>query len=194
MTMSDWVTWSEVVAPYVLHDSGVDQRILDMWHELRTGLLYFLRYHPGQHSDAAIDAAQNHLLRYAALVERNYGIARKALVTHQLHVVCVHFAEQAKQWGPLAFAGEWWVERLMQRFKRITKYRTTRCAARLATASAYALLCMAAAATLRLLARLRLFAPAGIPCWWPSTFGSRRTRCCVTSSATPRSRQACAHL
>lgn len=129
MTMSDWATWSEVVAPYVLLDSGVDERIMDMWHELRTGLLYFLRYQPGQHTEAAIDDAQNHLLRYAALVERNYGIARKALVTHQLHVVCVHFAEQARQWGPLAFAAEWWVERLMQRFKRITKYRTTRFAA-----------------------------------------------------------------
>lgn len=128
MTMSDWLTWMEVVAPWVLLDVGIDDRILEMWTHLRNGLMYHLRYHPGQHTPERIAQAQLELLKYATLVEEAFGHAKKALVTHQLHVVVVHFAEQALLWGPLAFALEMWVERLMQEFKRITKYRTTRCA------------------------------------------------------------------
>ena len=127
MKMADWVVWMEVVAPYILHNSGIDERILEMWDNLRAGLLYHFRYHPGQHTEQLIDEAQNRLLRYADLVEKHYGVARKALVTHQLHAAVVHFAEQALRWGPLAYAGEWWVERMMQAFKRVTRDRTTRC-------------------------------------------------------------------
>lgn len=127
MRMSDWVTWMEVVAPYQLQECGIDERILRMWHNLRTGLMAVFRYQPGQHTQANIDAWQNSLLAYARQASKTFGIARKALVTHQLHVLVVHFPEQARIWGPLCFTAEWWGEQMMQRFKRITKYRTTRC-------------------------------------------------------------------
>ena len=156
------MTWTE---PYVLHDSGIDKRIMEMWDELRPGSLHFLRYHPDQHTSAGIDAAQNHLLQNAKLVDANFGIASKALVTHQLHVVCVHFAEQARQWGPLAFACEWWVERMMQGFKRITKYRTTRCAT---AAGGHSVQheCGRAPCSSRRDIQAKA-ARAGIPCLWP---------------------------
>jgi hypothetical protein len=43
------------------------------------------------------------------------------LMTFKLHTCLVHVPEQAWQCGPTAFAAEWWVERLMQVFKRVLK-------------------------------------------------------------------------
>jgi hypothetical protein len=51
-------------------------------------------------------------LEFAAKAEAAFR--RFALATHQLHVVAVHLALVASQWGPTAFLCEYWIERLMQ--------------------------------------------------------------------------------
>lgn len=44
--------------------------------------------------------------------------------TLQLHTCVVHLAEMALAYGPSAFRTEFWVERMIQLLKRVTKYRT----------------------------------------------------------------------
>jgi hypothetical protein len=48
------------------------------------------------------------------------------LMTINLHTCLLHVAYQATACGPTALAAEWWLERLMQVFKRVVKYRCTR--------------------------------------------------------------------
>ena len=58
------------------------------------------------------------------MVQKTWNMTE--LMTHNLHTCICHVPEQAKKCGPTAFAGEGWLERLMQAFKRVTKYRCTR--------------------------------------------------------------------
>lgn len=124
LTMEDRLIWADTVSSYVLHDSGIDRRILEMWGHLRKATVYFMRYQPGQHREDYIEEAQRELFQYAALVQEYFG--GNELLTYQLHACMAHVAAQARHSGPTAFAGEWWLERCMQVFKRITKYRSTR--------------------------------------------------------------------
>lgn len=95
-----------------------------MWGHLRTAVVYFMRYQEGQHQPEHIDAAQDALFQYSVLVQEHFDTNH--LMTFQLHTCMAHVAEQARLCGPTAFAAEWWLERCMQVFKRITKYRSTR--------------------------------------------------------------------
>ena len=104
--------WTENVSVYALHEAGVDERIIAMWAELRPAVLYFLRHRNGQHKAAHIRAAQTHLLKFAQLAHEHFGLDE--LATFQLHTCMVHLGEQARECGPVAFAAEWWIERLMQ--------------------------------------------------------------------------------
>ena len=122
--MEDRLAWTDTVSLFALHDVDVDARILDMWGHLRAAVIFFMRYLGNQQQQRYIDEAQEHLFQYAQLVQRNFGT--HSLMTFQLHTCMAHVAEQAAQCGAPAFAGEWWVERLMQVFKRIVKYRSTR--------------------------------------------------------------------
>lgn len=122
--MEDKMTWADTVAAYALHESGIDARILEMWGHLRSATVYFMRHQFGQHQEKYIDAAQQELFRYSALVQEHFGM--NELMTFQLHTCMAHVADQARHCGPTAFAAEWWLERCMQVFKRITKYRSTR--------------------------------------------------------------------
>lgn len=124
LTMEDKLTWADTVAAYALHEVGVDERILEMWGHLHTATVYFMRYQEGQHEQEHIDAAQEALFQYSVLVQQHFGT--NELMTFQLHTCMAHVAEQARHCGPTAFAAEWWLERCMQVFKRITKYRSTR--------------------------------------------------------------------
>ena len=110
--MEDRLVWTENVSVYALDGVDVDQRILDMWAQLRPAVLYFLRHASGQHKAVHIDKAQQHLLEYARLVGLHFGLHE--LATFQLHTCMVHLVDQARECGPTAFAGEWWIERLMQ--------------------------------------------------------------------------------
>lgn len=123
-TMEDRLAWTDTVSLFALHDVPVDSRILDMWGHLRAAVVFFMRHLENQQKRNNIATAQDHLYQYARLVQQHFGT--HALMTFQLHTCMVHVAEQAEECGPLAFAGEWWVERLMQVFKRIVKYRSTR--------------------------------------------------------------------
>ena len=122
MTMSDWIIFLRVVSPIILHNAGVNEDVLRLWEPLRKGAMYFLDYREGQHQPSLIDAAQNYLCQYAYLAERLIPDTR--LSTVQLHCCVVHLAEHVRLYGPSAFRTEFWVERMMQTLKRITKYRT----------------------------------------------------------------------
>jgi hypothetical protein len=95
-----------------------------MWGHLRTAVVYFLRYRGNQHSKECIDKAQDALLQYGRLVQETWNM--QELMTHNLHTCMLHLPEQVRLCGAAAFASEWWLERLMQVFKRVTKYRCTR--------------------------------------------------------------------
>ena len=104
--------WTENVSVFALHEAGVDDRVIAMWAELRPAVLYFLRHRNGQHKAQHIQKAQTHLLKFARLAHQHFGLHE--LATFQLHTCLVHLGEQAYDCGPTAFAGEWWIERLMQ--------------------------------------------------------------------------------
>jgi hypothetical protein len=97
---------------------------LEMWGHLRKACMFFMHFQPGQHAEENITQAQDDLFQYACLVQAAFGTGE--LMTFQLHTLMAHAAEQARACGPTAHAGEWWLERLMQVFKRVTKYRSTR--------------------------------------------------------------------
>ena len=123
--MEDVLSWTDLVASFAFEGvDSVDERITEMWAHLQPAVVYFMRFLGGQHKAEHIATAQDHLLQYAKLAEQHFGMHE--LLTYQLHVCLVHVAEQAHRCGPTAFAAEWWVERLMQVFKRIVKYRSTR--------------------------------------------------------------------
>lgn len=122
--MEDRLTWADTVAPYALHNAEVDERILVMWGHLRKAVMFFMHFQPGQHTEEHIAQAQEDLFQYARLVQEAFDTSQ--LMTFQLHTVMAHAAEQARACGPTAYACEWWLERLMQVFKRVTKYRSTR--------------------------------------------------------------------
>jgi hypothetical protein len=122
--MEDRLTWTDTVSAFALHDAGVHPTILKMWGHLRASIVFFMRYQHGQHSEEHIQSARDELLAYSRLVTETWNMHE--LMTLNLHTCLVHVPEQARQCGPTAFAAEWWLERLMQVFKRVTKYRCTR--------------------------------------------------------------------
>lgn len=122
--MEDKLVWADTVANYALHDVGIDERILTMWGHLKSATIYYLRFQTGQHQDEYLQEARDHLWEYTKLVQTHF--ASNELLSFQLHYCMAHLGEQAAFCGPTALAGEWWLERCMQVFKRITKYRSTR--------------------------------------------------------------------
>ena len=122
--MEDRFMWTDLVSVFALDGVDVDKTIREMWGNLRKCVIYFIRCQAGQQDPALINDAQDCLLRYARLVEETWGMQQ--LMTHNLHTCLVHLPEQAKLCGAVAFAAEWWLERLMQVFKRVVKYRCTR--------------------------------------------------------------------
>lgn len=49
----------------------------------------------------------------------------RALCTFKLHLAAVHLADQVRACGPSAYSLEYWVERMVQLYKRLIKYRST---------------------------------------------------------------------
>jgi len=71
------MSFVETFSLFILHDlpwRAEDQEIKEvfvrMWTLLRTGVLYFMRFEEGQHTDDRILKAQKSLLDYAALAEK----------------------------------------------------------------------------------------------------------------------------
>ena len=123
MTMSDWQVFIAVVSPLVCAGRLFPNAVMEMWAPLQRALLYFTRYNHGQQVEECIVEAQNDLLAYASMVEDTFKLHR--LATHQLHAAVVHLADMVRAYGPSAFRAEFWVERMMQLMKRVTKYRTS---------------------------------------------------------------------
>jgi hypothetical protein len=138
MTMSDWVTFVRLMSPYLLYNSGVHEDVLTLWAPLRKGAVYFLDYREGQHNTTSINAAQDHLAHYARLCEKMVPDLR--LNTIQLHNCLFHLRESVHLYGPSIIRTEFWVERLMQIVKRITKHRTC-CSPELVAVGAWLLKC-----------------------------------------------------
>ena len=123
MTMSDWQVFISVVSPLVCSADSFPKEVLDLWAPLRKALLYFTRYSDGQHTKARWDDARNSLLSYARLAEQTFRMHK--LLTHQLHCAVVHLVDMVQAYGPSSFRMEFWVERMMQVLKRVTKFRTS---------------------------------------------------------------------
>jgi hypothetical protein len=138
MTMSDWVTFVRLMSPYVLYNSGVHDDILALWSPLRQAAVYFLDYREGQHDTTSINAAQDLLAHYARLCEKMVPDLR--LNTIQLHNCVFHLPQAVHLYGPSIFRTEFWVERLMQIVKRITKHRCC-CSPELVAVGAWLLKC-----------------------------------------------------
>lgn len=96
---------------------------MDLWEPLRKALMYFTTYQPGQQAEQRVTEAQDLIIQYAHMAEKTFGMHR--LMTMQLHSACVHLVDMVKAYGPSAHRMEFWVERMMQDLKRVTKYRTS---------------------------------------------------------------------
>lgn len=57
------------------------------------------------------------------MADKNFRMHK--LTTMQLHSAVVHLTDMVKAYGPTAFRMEFWVERMMQELKRVTKFRTS---------------------------------------------------------------------
>jgi hypothetical protein len=110
--MEDWATFSVTLLPLVMTADGVPQCVRELCAPLHHVATFFLRYRDGQTSQGNVRAAAKAALDFAAMVEKAFR--RHVLATHQLHVVAVHLALLSKQWGPVCFLCEYWIERLMQ--------------------------------------------------------------------------------
>jgi hypothetical protein len=134
--MSDWLVFITVVSPLVCSATNFPPEVMKLWAPLRRALLYFLRYSHGQHTAAQWNKARDDLLCYARLAEKEFGMHR--LLTLQLHSAVVHLVDMVQAYGPAAFRMEFWVERMMQLLKRVTKYRTA-CSPELVAVNAWLL-------------------------------------------------------
>jgi hypothetical protein len=122
MTLSDWVIFVRVVSCIVLTNTGLAEDVISLWSPLREAAMYFLDYREGQHQPHLIDNAQSLLAYYPKAAEKLVPDCR--LNTVQLHYCVHHLAPSVRLYGPSVFRAEFWVERMMQALKRITKYRT----------------------------------------------------------------------
>jgi hypothetical protein len=122
MTMEQWFLFVNVISPAVLYDVELPLKVQQMWCNLRKGLVYFMSYSRGQHRKGLWLKARNHLLQYARMAEENTQ-GGKRLCTQQLHSAVCHLVEHVELYGPSAFRAEFWVERMVQTLKRVTKCR-----------------------------------------------------------------------
>jgi hypothetical protein len=122
MTMEQWFLFVNVISPAILYDVELPPKVQQMWCCLRKGLVYFTSYARGQHRKALWVKARNYLLQYARMAEENTQ-GGKRLCTQQLHSAVCHLVEHVELYGPSAFRAEFWVERMVQTLKRVTKGR-----------------------------------------------------------------------
>jgi hypothetical protein len=142
--MSDWATFLRLMSPYVLCNAGVHEDVLALWAPLREAAMHFLDYREGQHNASNIDRAQDLMAHYARLAEQMVPDLR--LNTIQIHNCVFHLPQAVRLYGPSIFRTEFWVERLMQIVKRITKHRTC-CSPELVAVGAWLLKCALADGT-----------------------------------------------
>lgn len=71
--MEEWLDFLTVFSPALLEglpwkeeDAEIQAAFEQMWGDLRLGCTYFMRFGPGQHTEAQILTAQNHLRAYGA--------------------------------------------------------------------------------------------------------------------------------
>eukprot|EP00892_Ulva_mutabilis_P005905 jgi/Ulvmu1/3687/UM017_0103.1 len=78
--MEDWMNFTDAWSLQLLHDLPWDETNSDevhvrdqfeaMWTDLRAGVMYFMKYTPGQHTWQRILDAQKHLLAYGKRVQQ----------------------------------------------------------------------------------------------------------------------------
>jgi hypothetical protein len=102
--MEDWDTYFVLIIPYLMSRPGMPENVKELLAPLWLGLVYFLRYRPGQEGDEHVDSAQRRLLRYCKKAQEAFRLGR--LATLQLHTAAVHMLRTAKAWGPIRFCLE----------------------------------------------------------------------------------------
>lgn len=85
--MEDWMAFADTFSPFLLHslpwkaaDEPVKKVFIELWGLLRDGVLYFMRYEEGQHTEERIMAAQKSLLQYGKRAEEVWTLHEHAHV------------------------------------------------------------------------------------------------------------------
>lgn len=126
-TMEDWLHWTEAWSVVVLRPHNGQQLLPDdlveMWSNLRQGLLYFCRSNPTPGVPTTPEGAVACLKHYAELVEQHFGVK---MCKFNLHLLVCRLAAQEAARGRVCHTTEYWVENLIQWAKSSVRYRTTK--------------------------------------------------------------------
>lgn len=75
--MEEWLAFTETFSLFLLHDLPWKRQDLELkkafdeqWTLLRSSVLYFMKWHDGQHTEERILQAQKDLLEYGRIVEK----------------------------------------------------------------------------------------------------------------------------
>lgn len=110
--MADWDAFLVVVLPYIMAKNWVPENVKELLAPFWRAVAFFLRYRPEQESHEHIEDAQQCMLQYCTMAEEIFKL--RHLATLQLHFAAIHLPQTAKDWGPINFCLEYWVERVMQ--------------------------------------------------------------------------------
>lgn len=126
-TMEDWLHWTEAWSVVVLrpHEGQplLPALLVEMWSNLRKGLLYFCRSNPTAGVPTTAEDAMVCLKRYAVLVEQHFGLK---MCKFNLHLLVCRLVGQEVARGRVCHTTEYWVENLIQWAKSSVRYRTTK--------------------------------------------------------------------
>jgi hypothetical protein len=125
--MEDWLHWTEAWFVVLLRPHSGEQLmpalLIEMWSNLRQGLLYFCRSDPTPGVPQTPEGAVACLKKYAALVEQHFGLN---MCRFNLHLLVCRLAAQKLARGWVCHTTEYWVENLIQWAKSSVRYRTTK--------------------------------------------------------------------
>lgn len=126
-TMEDWLHWTEAWSVVVLrpHEGRelLPALLVEMWSNLRNGLLYFCRSYPTTGVPTTADGASACLKQYAILVEKHFDLS---MCKFNLHLLVCRLVAQELARGRVCHTTEYWVENLIQWAKSTVRYRTTK--------------------------------------------------------------------
>lgn len=106
--MEDWLHWTEAWSVVVLRPHNdqplMHPSLIEMWSNLRKGLLYFCRSHPTPGVPTTAEAAVECLKKYAAALERDFGAK---MCKYNLHLLVCRLAAQEAARGRVCHTTEY---------------------------------------------------------------------------------------
>ena len=91
--MEEWLAFTETFSMFLLHDLPWKRKHLhlkkvfdEQWSLLLSSVLYFMKWHAGQHTEERLVQAQKDLLEYGRLVEQVLVILEFGMFTH----ICIY--------------------------------------------------------------------------------------------------------